>query len=336
MPVVVWNSRSRFLEVMRFGQPDRVPYFEEGLREDTLRAWRKQGMPRGARIADLFPSDRREEPELDLRPLPEPAIWPKSIPELERFRPLLDAGDPARLPEDWQKHLEAGPDRYYTLMLRVHRGLFLSMGVRDWGHLTELMFLTKDDPAFVSAAMALQGEFAASFVERLSDVRMDAAVFSEPIGGNSGPLVSPRDYEEFALRNYHPVLQALRRCGVETIIFRTYANSRILIPSILKWGFNCLWACEAYPAAMDYRQLRREFGRELRLIGGIDLDALRRGKDAIRREVMSKAELVADGGYVPLADGRIRPDVPYENYAFYRTLMAKTMQLTSRTSPPDL
>ncbi len=323
-PIPVWNSRTRFREVMRLGTPDRVPYFEEGLRDDTLRAWRRQGLPRGSRVSRLFQSDRREEPELDLRPLPEPDSWPTSVSELDNFSRLLDPEDPDRLPEDWAKHVRAGSDRDYVLMLRVHRGFFLSMGVRDWKRLTELMFLINDDPAFVSAAMALQAQFAASLTDRLLDtVEIDAAVFSEPIGGNPGPLVSPRHYEEFVLRNHEPVLRVLRRRGVETIIFRTYANSRILIPSILKWGFTCLWACEANTSAMDYRQLRGEFGRDLRLIGGIDLDVLRRGKEAIRHEVTSKAPLVAEGGYVPLADGRVRDDVPFENYAYYRKLLAE-------------
>jgi hypothetical protein len=323
-PGTVWNSRNRFREVMRYGTPDRVPYFEEGLRDDTLRAWRRQGLPRGKRAASLFPSDRRNEPEIDLRPLPEPESWPRSLSDLEGFKRLLDPRDARRLPEDWHDHVRAGPGRDYVLMLRVHRGFFLSMGVQSWGRFTKLMFLIKEDPAFVSAAMGLQGRFAASLTERLLDeVEIDAAVFSEPIGGNTGPLVSPADYEAFALKNYEPVLEVLRRRGVETIIFRTYANSRILTPSILRWGFNCLWACETNTGAMDYRQLRHEFGRDLRLIGGIDLDALRCGKDAIRHEVMSKAPLLAHGGYVPLADGRIRPDVPFENYAYYRRLLAE-------------
>jgi uroporphyrinogen decarboxylase len=79
--------------------------------------------------------------------------------------------------------------------------------------------------------------------------------------------------------------------------------------------------------AMDYRDLRQEFGRELRMIGGIDLDALRRDREAIRREVEEKVPpLVADGGYVPLADGRIRADVPFDNYAYYRQLLQKVAQ----------
>jgi hypothetical protein len=80
---------------------------------------------------------------------------------------------------------------------------------------------------------------------------------------------------------------------------------------------------------MDYRDLRREFGRDLRLIGGIDLDALRHGKQAIRREITEKVPpLLADGGYVPLADGRVREDVPFENYVYYRQLLQEVTSMS--------
>ena len=211
------------------------------------------------------------------------------------------------------------------LMLRVHRGFFLSMGVYSWDRFSEVIRLLIKDPEFVHEALAIQGEFAARMAERvLREVDIDAAVFSEPIGGNDRPLLSPQMYEEFVLASYRPLLDVLSRNKVETIILRTFANTRILIPSILKWGFNCLWACEVNIEAMDYRDLRREFGPKLRLIGGIDLDALRRNKEAIRREVEEKVPpLLAGGGYVPLADGRVRADVPFENYVYYRKLLEK-------------
>ena len=75
--------------------------------------------------------------------------------------------------------------------------------------------------------------------------------------------------------------------------------------------------------AMDYRDLRCEFGKDLRLIGGIDLDMLRRGKDAIKSELQQKVKpLLKQGGYIPLADGRVRKEIPFENYLFYRESMA--------------
>lgn len=322
------NSRERFRETMRYGRPDRVPYFEEGIRDEVLKAWQKQGLPRDANLSQMFPSDQRDEILVDLEPLPKLKRWPTSRPELEALRRSLDPDDHRRLPSQWPKRVRAWQTRDHVLMLRVHRGFFLSMGVHDWGRFTEVVRLLIDDPAFVREAMAIQAELAAGLAERvLGEVEIDGAVFTEPIGGNDGPLISPRMYEEFVLTSYKPVFDVLSRHGVETIVFRTFANSRILIPSILKWGFTCLWACEVNIEAMDYRELRREFGRDLRLIGGIDLDALRRDKEAIRREIEEKVPpLVADGGYVPLADGRIREDVRFDNYVYYRRLLEKVTQ----------
>ena len=322
------NSRERFLEVMRFGSPDRVPYFEEGIRDEVLKVWRKQGLARGVDIRRLFPLDRHEELEPDVEPVPTIANWPASLSGLGVLRKSLDPHDDGRLPRDLAAHVRAGKSRDYTLFLRMHRGFFLSMGVRGWKRFNELIKLLIFDPELVRESMSIQGDFAASLAERvLRMVDVDAVVFSEPIGGNDKPLISPRMYEEFVLKSYEPLLAVIRQYGVETIIFRTYANARILIPSILKWGFNCLWACEVNTAAMDYRDLRKEFGRDLRLIGGIDLDALRHGKEAIKREIEEKVPaLLADGGYVPLADGRIRDDVPFENYVYYRRLLETVTQ----------
>ena len=175
----------------------------------------------------------------------------------------------------------------------------------------------------IMQAMLIYGEFAAGLAERiLVDLEVDAAIFSEPIGGNHGSLISPMMYEEFVLVSYEPILDVLRKFGVQTIIMRTYANMRSLIPSMLKWGINCLWACEVNIEAMDYIDLRRTYGHQLRLIGGIDLDILRSEKEIIQREIeRTVPPLVTDGGYVPLADGRVREDVPFENYAYYRHIL---------------
>ena len=319
------NSRERFQETMRYGKPDRVPYFEEGIRDEVLKAW--QVAP-DVNLSQMFPSDRHEEIIVDLEPLPKLKRWPASRPELKALRQSLDPYDSRRLPTGWPKRVRGWQTRDHVLMLRVHRGFFLSMGVHDWRRFTEVVRLLIEKPEFMREAMAIQGAFAARLAERvLREVEVDGAVFTEPIGGNDRPLISPQMYEKFVLTSYEPVFDVLARYGVETIIFRTFANCRMLIPSILRWGFTCLWACEVNVEAMDYRDLRREFGRDLRLIGGIDLDALRHGKEAIRREVEEKVPpLVADGGYVPLADGRVREDVLFENYVYYRRLLEKVTQ----------
>lgn len=322
------NSRQRFRETMRYGNPDHVPYFEEGIRESVLKAWRQQGLPHDSKPFQNFPADQRVEIQPDVDPIPEFNKWPGSISDLDDLQRRLDPYDPKRLPEDWSDSLKVWQVSDQVTMLRVNHGFFQNMGVGDWSRFLEIIYQLKDEPEFIKRAMNLFGELTARVSERiLKDIDVDAAIFSEPIGGNDGPLISPKMYEEIVLPSYKPALDVLRRHGVDTFILRTYANIRKLIPSMLKWGFNCLWACEVNNDVMDYRDLRREYGRDLRLIGGIDLDALRKGKEAIRMEVEDKVPaLVKDGGYVPLADGRIREDVTFDNYVYYRELLRKIIQ----------
>jgi hypothetical protein len=73
---------------------------------------------------------------------------------------------------------------------------------------------------------------------------------------------------------------------------------------------------------MDYNNIRKEFGLSLKLIGGIDLDILRKDSEFIQHEILnSMSKLIKEGGIIPLADGRIRADIMYGKYAIYRTLL---------------
>lgn len=319
------NSRQRFTAAMSGGRPDRPPLFDEGQRDEVLDTWRQQGMPAGAALADLFLIDEREEIEPDLYPSPDLAEWPTRPADLGALRAVLDPDDPARLPEDWEAQVRGWRQRQSAVMLRVHRGFFQSIGVHDWRRFHQAMYLVKDQPKLVRRMLEIQGEFNAQVVERvLSEVQVDAAVFNEPVGDNHGPLISPRDYRELVLPTYQPVFEALRRNNVGTIILRAYANVHPLIPDLMKVGINCLWVVEVRAAAMDYPHLRAEFGRDLRLIGGLDLDVLREGREAIRQELETKLPpLLEQGGYAPLLDGRVRADVSWEYYCYYREVLER-------------
>lgn len=314
------DGRERFLAVMHFEPLDRVPRWEEGIRQEVRQQWLTQGLAPEIDLATLFAYDRREEVELDLEPHPYPRHWPCSMKELKgfqrRFQPTAQ-----RFPENYLQRLNAWRARSIPLILCVQRGFFLSMGVEGWDRFLETIALTKDQPELVAALLRLQGELSASLVEQfLQQVSVDAALFSEPIGGNHGPLISPQMYAELVLPSYQPILEVLNRYQVPVVIIRTYANPRPLLPLWIRAGLNCLWAVEAPPEAMDYCRLRREFGKDLRLIGGIDADSLRAGPEAIRRALERVAPLVEEGGYIPMLDGRVRENVRFSDYLYYRQL----------------
>jgi hypothetical protein len=317
------NGRERFCKTLKFERVDRPPLFEDGLREEVLRRWHAQGLGKQAKLENLFSFDHREEIETNLEPLPNLTHWPKSMPGLDKLSARLDPNDPQRLPDGWQAKLVEWKTRDYPLILRVHRGYFLSMGVHGWHRFTDAIQLLVDEPRLVESWMNIYSEFTSRLVERiLRDVQVDAALFSEPIGGNHGPLISPAMYSAFVLKSYQPILEQLKSCGVDTIIYRTYANTRALLPSVVKAGFTCVWACESNPQAMDYRDIRQEFGKDLSLIGGIDADVLRQSKEDIYRAMMEVLPpLLQAGGFIPLADGRVREDVPFDSYLYYRKLL---------------
>jgi len=67
-----------------------------------------------------------------------------------------------------------------------------------------------------------------------------------------------------------------------------------------------------------YRQfifpLRKKFGKQLRLWGGIDKRELTKDRRAIDDHLRSLAPLVEEGGFIPTVDHLVPPDVPLANF----------------------
>lgn len=322
------TSRQRFTATMVGEGADRPPLFDEGIRDEVLAQWREQGLPPGADLATLVRHDRRERLDVDFwsRPALEHPV--ETADDLCELRRRLDPAEPGRLPADWAARVAGLRDREQTLELYVHSGFFLTNGAGAWDKVARLLYRTHDDPGLVRAVMEAHAECAATLVRRvLADVEIDYATFSEPISGPDRPLIGPAMFRRLSLATYDPLLRALREGGCRTVVFQTYANSRALLQAVVEAGFDCLWAVESTPGSMDYPEIRREFGLGLRLIGGIDLDWLRLPPAEVTRRMEALLPpLLAQGRYVPLADGRVRPDIPLEAYLHYR---AELVRLTA-------
>ena len=314
--------------MMASGFTQEIPLFEEGIREEVLEAWHQQGLPENTDHFDYFQYDRRIEIYPEVGPLPEPAVWPTDQDSLNDFIKRFDPDDSKRFSLNESEKSQLEEDSETIRILRVHRGFFITAGVYEWDRFEEVMLLAMDDPGLVREVLRIQGTFAAQMTARfLADHKVEAALFSEPIGGNHGPLVSPKMYRELILPTYQPIFKVLQENGVSTIIWRTYANTRALLPAAIEAGINCLWACECGTDAMDYGPIREEFGQDLRLIGGIDLDALHGNLGDIKMELETKVPpLLSQGGYLPLLDGRVRKIIPFEKYKYYRQTLEELVK----------
>ena len=118
------------------------------------------------------------------------------------------------------------------------------------------------------------------------------------------------------LPRYRRVVNFLRGRGVEFISLDSDGDVSKLIPIWLEAGINILYPFEVQ-AGMDVLKVRKEYGRDLRLWGGIDKRALAAGPKAIDAELARIAPLVADGGYIPTPDHSLPPDVSFANYCYY-------------------
>ncbi|MGQ9733088.1 MAG: hypothetical protein ACUVX8_17655, partial [Candidatus Zipacnadales bacterium] len=62
--------------------------------------------------------------------------------------------------------------------------------------------------------------------------------------------------------------------------------------------------------------LRKEFGRELRLFGGVNKQKMRT-KEEVLQELIRLTPLLEDGGFIPFCDHRVPEYVPFEVYRYY-------------------
>ncbi len=313
------NSRERFLATIQGNRPDHPPLFPEGIREEVLLTWHTQGLPEDNDLEGLFLYDPFEQLDPDVYPVPEITDWSNPERLLPILSQRLDPEDPRRLPDDWSELVKGWRHRMYPLFLRIHQGLFLSLGIEAWRSFAPAMLRMVDQPDFVRQILAIQADFAARLAEKvLRQVDLDGVIFSEPIAGNHGALISGEMYRTFALQSYAPIFSILQDYQVPAIIWRSYANPANLLPEVIKYPFNVLWLCETPPGMLAPAQVRQLAGSNLTLIGGIDSDVLRQDTRAIQQAIAAVQPFVEEGRFIPLADGRVREDVPYPNYVFYR------------------
>jgi uroporphyrinogen decarboxylase len=91
---------------------------------------------------------------------------------------------------------------------------------------------------------------------------------------------------------------------------------------MMEGGINCLFPFEvngcAHPAV-----LLNEYGKDLRIMGGVDKIELGKGPAAIKAYLETLVPLVERGGYIPFCDHRCPPDVKPEYYIYYLDLKEK-------------
>ena len=91
-------------------------------------------------------------------------------------------------------------------------------------------------------------------------------------------------------------------------------------------GLNFLYPFEVQ-AGMDVLAVRKKYGRELRIWGGVDKRVLAQAQAEMDAELVRVRPLMEEGGYLPHTDHSVPPDVSFQT--MYISCSALMMSATA-------
>jgi len=346
------NARILWQQIMHYGEFDRLPVIHWDGWDETLERWYDEGMPRDQNVheyLDAVPNWAWLGADLKLFPRFEEEVveetdeyrifrneegvvcqdWKhksciphymeftlKTADDWPEYKKRLQP-DPARLREDLDSAIRQAEKSELPIVI----GTASMMGwIRNWMGVENMSYLIHDDrdcyADMVNTLADLTCWSIDQIVPHMSTIP-DFAFGWEDICGKSGPLVSPAIFDESVAPGYRRIRDKLESYGVKLLAVDSDGFVEPLIQHWLDAGVNVQFPLErgtwkAYP-----EEIRRKFGKELRIIGGFDKFVLERGRAAIDKEIADRLDLVREGGYLMEPDHVITPGVSLADYQYY-------------------
>ena len=352
------SARIRFLQTVEYKNPG-VPFVREGFAwAETYEVWRTQGWD-GTPLDECFSTDKtlRVDPYYGPVPLFEERTIEEddrmrlyynhegillrelkehsdtSMPQFVRF-PVESTADfetlaserlglnrPSRFSDTWRAKLAAAENGELPRMCWADRWGGFFGPLRNLMGLENLSFAFYDQPDLIRRMMEQSAESIIAITdELLKYTEIDTFWFWEDMAFNHGSLIDPKLFRELAQPHYRRVCDWLRSRGIEHIWLDSDGDIHELIPIWLDSGINGLWPFEVQ-AGMDVVEIRRQYGRDLRMGGGIDKKAIVKGGEEMKREIDRIMPVVEDGGYLPELDHGAPPDISWPRYCEYMTYL---------------
>lgn len=247
-----------------------------------------------------------------------PDDW-KKVKE-ERFR----VDDPERKVDVEKIKSVHPPDRDYPL--GVNCGSMIGR-IREMLSIEGLAFSVVDYPDMVEDMVETCCQLTENVLDQLlPHFDFDFASGWEDISCNTGPLVSMDFFENVVVPRYKRIGKKLNQNGIDIWYTDSDGDVRPLIPHFMEAGLNTMFPWEVNGCGHPGETLD-EYGKDLRILGGVDKMQLRKGKDAIKEYLESLVPYVERGGFIPHVDHRCPPDVAEEDYIYYLDLKEKLFSL---------
>jgi uroporphyrinogen decarboxylase len=234
----------------------------------------------------------------------------------ERFR----RDDPARKANIEEMKRRNPPDRDYAL--GVGAGSMIGQ-IRNMLTFEGLAYAIYDYPDMLEDMVETVCTLVEDSLDQiLPHLDVEFATGWEDICFKNGPLISLDFFHKVVVPRYKRIGDKLHAAGVDLWYTDCDGDVRPLLPGFLEAGINCLFPYEVnscvHPAV-----LLKEYGKDLRIMGGVDKLEMKKGKKAIKAYLKTLVPLVERGGYIPFCDHRCPPDVDPDDYLYYLDLKEK-------------
>lgn len=241
----------------------------------------------------------------------------ENLADFEAMKKRYDPTDPTRYPPNWHDSIPRWRDREHVLILGQNCCIGFYGVARAWMGTENLSYAFYDQPALCEAMF----EFIADFLIALAtpilhELSFDYFNFFEDLAFKSGPLVSPALFRKFIFPHYRRAIDHLKRYNVRYVSLDSDGNTEPLIPLFLEMGVDVHWPFER-AAHMDPNRIRRQYGKDLRIWGGVDKREIAKGRQHIDAALCELAPLIESGGFIPTLDHTFPPDISWENFSYY-------------------
>jgi uroporphyrinogen decarboxylase len=237
----------------------------------------------------------------------------KTRDDYESLRERLDPDTPERYCRGWGRWAQYLLDQGKPLSIWF-RGFFGFP--RDLMGLESLCMAYYLDPDLVQTVVEDRCQFIKRlFGPLLEKFHINCALIWEDMAYNHGSMISPETFRRFMLPYYQEVNDFFHTHGVDRILVDSDGNILELCDLFIEGYADGVYPLEI--AARSDPGAMRERYPTFALMGGIDKRALAAGREAIDRELERLIPAVEKGGYLPMVDHLVPPDVTLENYLYY-------------------
>ncbi|MCC6579094.1 MAG: hypothetical protein IT440_01540 [Phycisphaeraceae bacterium] len=258
------------------------------------------------------------------------ASWKK------HYKPKLDPTSPKRWVEDIKQQAKrwTDPKRDYPIFLP---GCSLYGWIRNWMGMEGASMMVYDDPALFEEMVVTIADLNIAMLTPVLETRAKFEAWGgwEDMCYNAGPLLSPEHFKQYLVPNYRRITDLLHKYGVDIIWTDCDGKIDDLIPLWMEAGVNTMFPIEIGTWGADPVKYRKQYGRDLLLMGGVDKHALQGGPAAIDAEVKRLTPLVEEGGFIPMPDHRVPPDVTLANWVYYIKAIRKAWGRNLDLKPMD-